>query len=239
MCVVFGVNFTSVCVLFGVNYLCVWCLLLILCVFGVNFTSVCVVFGVNFISVCVVFGVNFTSVCVVFGVNFTSVCVVFCVNFISVCVVSAVVCFLVSVCLLPCLVSLLATQHFVMPIIGHSVYFLSSQTVSCTGYKPFNVTYASDNFNKLYLCAMELIRRGHAYVCHQTATELKGFNVKDSPWRDRPIEESVTLFEVQNVLLFFWTSSFHHVVLVAFHIYGCRGIVSHASMLGTAVLVKL
>ena len=64
------------------------------------------------------------------------------------------------------------------------------------GYKPFKVTHASDNFDKLYQCAVDMIKRGHAYVCHQKAEELKGFNVVDSPWRDRPIEESLQLFEV-------------------------------------------
>lgn len=28
------------------------------------------------------------------------------------------------------------------------------------------------------------------------ADDLKGFNTPDSPWRDRPIEESLQLFEV-------------------------------------------
>lgn len=37
--------------------------------------------------------------------------------------------------------------------------------------------------------------RGHAYVCHQNSEELKGHNVPQSPWRDRPIEESLVLFE--------------------------------------------
>lgn len=37
--------------------------------------------------------------------------------------------------------------------------------------------------------------RGHAYVCHQKGEELKGHNTLPSPWRDRPIEESVVLFE--------------------------------------------
>lgn len=37
--------------------------------------------------------------------------------------------------------------------------------------------------------------RGHAYVCHQKGEELKGHNVAHSPWRDRPIEESLVLFE--------------------------------------------
>uniref|UniRef100_A0A667Y9U7 Glutamine--tRNA ligase n=1 Tax=Myripristis murdjan TaxID=586833 RepID=A0A667Y9U7_9TELE len=37
--------------------------------------------------------------------------------------------------------------------------------------------------------------RGHAYVCHQKGEELKGHNVPPSPWRDRPVEESLILFE--------------------------------------------
>lgn len=37
--------------------------------------------------------------------------------------------------------------------------------------------------------------RGHAYVCHQKPEELKGHNVATSPWRDRPVEESLVLFE--------------------------------------------
>lgn len=36
--------------------------------------------------------------------------------------------------------------------------------------------------------------RGHAYVCHQKGEELKGYNVPPSPWRDRPVEESLVLF---------------------------------------------
>ena len=38
--------------------------------------------------------------------------------------------------------------------------------------------------------------RGHAYVCHQEYEEIKGFNPPPNPWRDRPIEESLRLFEV-------------------------------------------
>ena len=38
--------------------------------------------------------------------------------------------------------------------------------------------------------------RGKAYVCHQTYDEVKGQNLPPSPWRDRPTEESLTLFDV-------------------------------------------
>lgn len=33
-------------------------------------------------------------------------------------------------------------------------------------------------------------------MCHQRGEELKGHNSLPSPWRDRPIEESLLLFEV-------------------------------------------
>uniref|UniRef100_A0A3Q0SVS1 Glutamine--tRNA ligase n=1 Tax=Amphilophus citrinellus TaxID=61819 RepID=A0A3Q0SVS1_AMPCI len=67
--------------------------------------------------------------------------------------------------------------------------------VEWLGYEPYEITHASDNFQKLYDLAVDLIRRGHAYVCHQKGEELKGHNVPPSPWRDRPIEESLVLFE--------------------------------------------
>ncbi|XP_011203729.2 probable glutamine--tRNA ligase [Bactrocera dorsalis] len=67
--------------------------------------------------------------------------------------------------------------------------------VEWLGYKPYKVTHSSDNFQQLYDWALVLIRKGLAYVCHQTADEMKGFNPKPSPWRERPIEESLQLFE--------------------------------------------
>jgi glutaminyl-tRNA synthetase len=67
--------------------------------------------------------------------------------------------------------------------------------VQWLGFAPWKVTHASDNFGKLYDLAVELIKRGHAFVCHQTYDEIKGMNIPPSPWRDRPIEESLRLFE--------------------------------------------
>lgn len=67
--------------------------------------------------------------------------------------------------------------------------------VEWLGYKPHAVTHASDNFQQLYDLAVDLVRRGHAYVCHQKGEELKGHNSPPSPWRDRPAEESLVLFE--------------------------------------------
>eukprot|EP00069_Balaena_mysticetus_P008507 bmy_05995T0 len=67
--------------------------------------------------------------------------------------------------------------------------------VAWLGYTPYKVTYASNYFDQLYAWAEELIRRGQAYVCHQRGEELKGHNPLPSPWRDRPTEESLLLFE--------------------------------------------
>lgn len=67
--------------------------------------------------------------------------------------------------------------------------------VEWLGYEPYQITHSSDNFQQLYEWAVKLIKKGLAYVCHQTADEMKGFNTEMSPWRDRPIEENLQLFE--------------------------------------------
>ncbi|XP_022658394.1 probable glutamine--tRNA ligase isoform X1 [Varroa destructor] len=67
--------------------------------------------------------------------------------------------------------------------------------VTWLGYKPYKVTYSSDNFDRLYELAIVLIKKGLAYVCHQRSDEIKGFNPPPSPWRNRPIEESLALFQ--------------------------------------------
>ncbi|NWX20656.1 SYQ ligase, partial [Aegotheles bennettii] len=69
------------------------------------------------------------------------------------------------------------------------------EMVEWLGYQPYAVTHASDYFDQLYTWALELIRRGQAYVCHQKVEEIKGHNPPPSPWRDRPVEESLMLFE--------------------------------------------
>jgi glutaminyl-tRNA synthetase len=71
-----------------------------------------------------------------------------------------------------------------------------------SGYKPYKITHSSDNFLQLYSWAVELIKRDMAYVCHQRPEELKGFNPPPSPYRNRPIEESLILFEVINYFIF-------------------------------------
>lgn len=67
--------------------------------------------------------------------------------------------------------------------------------VQWLGYQPFKVTHASDYFQELYDFAVVLIKKGFAYVCHMKSEDIKGFNPPDSPWRDRPKEESLQLFE--------------------------------------------
>lgn len=69
--------------------------------------------------------------------------------------------------------------------------------VQWMGWKPFKITYTSDYFQELYELAVELIRRGHAYVDHQAPEEIKEYREKkmNSPWRDRPIAESLKLFD--------------------------------------------
>ncbi|CAN6336479.1 unnamed protein product [Urochloa humidicola] len=71
------------------------------------------------------------------------------------------------------------------------------EIVSWMGWEPYKVTYTSDYFQDLYELAICLIQKGLAYVDHQTPEEIKEYREKkmNSPWRDRPIEESVKLFE--------------------------------------------
>lgn len=61
--------------------------------------------------------------------------------------------------------------------------------------------YASDYFDQLYKWAIKLIKEGNAYVCEMSAEEIsasRGTPVKpgkESPWRNRPAEESLDLFQ--------------------------------------------
>jgi glutaminyl-tRNA synthetase len=61
--------------------------------------------------------------------------------------------------------------------------------------------YASDYFEQLYEWAVYLIKAGKAYVDELSADELREHRGtltepgRDSPWRDRPVEESLDLFE--------------------------------------------
>ncbi len=59
--------------------------------------------------------------------------------------------------------------------------------------------YASQYFDKMYECAEELIKKGLAYVCELTPEQMREYRgdlttPARSPYRDRPIEESLDLF---------------------------------------------
>ena len=61
--------------------------------------------------------------------------------------------------------------------------------------------FASDYFEQLYEWACHLVRTGKAYVDDLTADEIRRYRGtltepgKESPWRDRPADESLDLFE--------------------------------------------
>jgi len=61
--------------------------------------------------------------------------------------------------------------------------------------------FASDYFEQMYEYAVELIKRGKAYVCSLTADEIREYRGtltepgKESPYRNRPVEESLDLFK--------------------------------------------
>ncbi|HIE39548.1 MAG TPA: glutamine--tRNA ligase/YqeY domain fusion protein [Anaerolineales bacterium] len=61
--------------------------------------------------------------------------------------------------------------------------------------------YASDYFEQLYQYAVQLIKAGKAYVCDLSADEIREYRGtltepgKESPYRDRSIEENLDLFE--------------------------------------------
>ncbi|MFN7997846.1 MAG: glutamine--tRNA ligase/YqeY domain fusion protein [Bryobacteraceae bacterium] len=61
--------------------------------------------------------------------------------------------------------------------------------------------YASDYFDQLYQWAVQLIKSGKAFVCDLTADQMREYRGtltepgKESPWRNRSIEENLDLFE--------------------------------------------
>ena len=61
--------------------------------------------------------------------------------------------------------------------------------------------FASDYFQTMYECAVLLIKKGKAFVCDLSADEIRGYRGdfnspgKESPWRNRSVEENLELFE--------------------------------------------
>ena len=68
------------------------------------------------------------------------------------------------------------------------------------GFEPAALYYASDYFDKMYDCAVELIKRGKAYICTLSNEEWDEYRGdlskpgKESPGRSRSIEENLDLF---------------------------------------------
>lgn len=69
----------------------------------------------------------------------------------------------------------------------------------CGGETP-PVYFASDYFDKMFECAVKLIKKGKAYVCDLTPDQIREYRGtltepgKNSPYRERSIEENLDLF---------------------------------------------
>lgn len=78
------------------------------------------------------------------------------------------------------------------------------EDIQWLGFKWGNIYHASDYFQQLWDFAVRLIKEGKAYVDEQTSEQIaeqKGTPTqagKPSPFRDRPVEESLQLFEKMN-----------------------------------------
>ena len=70
-----------------------------------------------------------------------------------------------------------------------------------TGEKKAEIFYASNYFDQMYEAAIKLIKKGKAYVCQLTPEQIREYRGtltepgKNSPYRDREMEENLRLFE--------------------------------------------
>ncbi len=75
------------------------------------------------------------------------------------------------------------------------------EDIKWLGFNWDNVYYASDYFPVIYECAIKLIKKGLAYVDDLTADEIREYRGtltepgKESPYRNRSVEENLDLFE--------------------------------------------
>jgi glutaminyl-tRNA synthetase len=75
------------------------------------------------------------------------------------------------------------------------------EDVKWLGFHWDGLFYASDYFDQLYAWAVQLIKAGKAYVDDLSAEEIRKYRGtltepgKDSPYRNRPVEENLNLFE--------------------------------------------
>ena len=88
------------------------------------------------------------------------------------------------------------------PIAEEDEYVRSiKEDVKWLGYDWDNLCFASDYFQQMYDYAVVLVKKGSAYVCDLTAEEIRNSRGtlnepgKDSPFRNRSIEENITLFK--------------------------------------------
>lgn len=78
------------------------------------------------------------------------------------------------------------------------------EDIKWLGFKWGNVYYASDYFQQLWDLAVKLIKDGKAYIDEQSSEEIarqKGIpseKGEESPYRNRPVEENLRLFEKMN-----------------------------------------
>lgn len=83
------------------------------------------------------------------------------------------------------------------------VEFVNSikEDIKWLGFDWDNELYASDYFDRMYECAVGLIKKGLAYVCDYSAEDIKRTRGnlttpgENSPWRERSVEENLRLFE--------------------------------------------
>ena len=74
------------------------------------------------------------------------------------------------------------------------------EDVRWLGYRWDGLYFASDYFEQLYEFAVKLIRKGKAYVCDLSPEELREYRGtltqpgRESPWRNRSVEENLDLF---------------------------------------------
>ena len=75
------------------------------------------------------------------------------------------------------------------------------QDVKWLGFEWDERLWASDYFDKMYEAAVELIKKGKAFVCDLTGEEIREYRGtlkepgKESPYRNRSVEENLQLFE--------------------------------------------
>ena len=72
------------------------------------------------------------------------------------------------------------------------------ENVKWLGYTPWKVTFASDYLQQLYEIAIKLIKKGLAYVDNLSKEQISEYREKkkDSPYRNRTVEENLKLFNM-------------------------------------------